>query len=211
MSVPSISPRGALAPAASTRLATRWATRLFGGLCALLLLALAWPVAAAKEPQLIRAHILDQIEVSAEPFHAAAIDDLLSVPVWAVATKMPNGTSHRFMAVKDGEVIRVHRGGTPGVRDGFLRLLPDDFRVESKADAERIVAAAIALNFNRDGTPETPLEAMRIERQGSAYYAVDGERFGKATGYRIDFDKERRVTHFEYSWKLPVAPLDEDG
>lgn len=92
-----------------------------------------------------------------------------------------------------------------------MRLLPDDFRVESQADAERVFAAAIALNFNRDGKPEMPLDAMRIEQQGSSYYAVDGERFGKATGYRLDIDKKRRVMQFEYSWKLPVAPPQDES
>ncbi|KTG16603.1 MULTISPECIES: hypothetical protein [unclassified Guyparkeria] len=207
MSAPHISHSGAQVPTSSTRLVAR----LFGGLIALLLLAASWPATAAKAPQLIRSHILDQIEVKVEPFHAPAIDELFTVPVWTVATKMANGTSHRFMAVKDGEVIRVHRGGTPRVRDGFVRLLPDDFRVESQADAERVFAAAIALNFNRDGKPEIPLDAMRIEKQGSAYYAVDGERFGKATGYRLDIDKKRRVMQFEYSWKLPVAPLKDES
>ncbi len=186
-------------------------TRLLAGTIGSLLLITAWPATAAKPPQLIRAHILEQIEVAVDPFHAPAIDALFTEPVWKVATKMPNGTSYRFMAVKDGEVIRVHRGGTPRARDGFMRLLPDDFRIGSQADAERVFAAAIALNFNRDGKPETPLDAMRIEQQGSSYYAVDGERFGKATGYRLDVDKEGRVTHFEYSWKLPVAALKEDS
>ena len=188
-----------------------FATRALAGLVVASLLMMAWPAAAAKPPQVIRAHILDQIEVSVEPFNAPALDALFTVRVWKVATKMPNGTSYRFMAVKDGEAIRVHRGGTPRVREGLVRLLPDDFRVESRADAERVLAAALALNFNRDGKPEVPLDAMRIEQQGDSYYAVDGERFGKATGYRLDIDKKRRVMQFEYSWELPVAPLKEDG
>ena len=208
MSAPHFLRHRAQAPISSTRLVAR----LFGGLIALLLLAASWPATAAKEPQLIRSHILDQVEVKVDPFHAPAIDELFTVPVWTVATKTTGrGTSYRFMAVKDGEVLRIYRGGTPRVREGFVRLLPDDFHVESQADAERVFAAAIALNFNRDGKPETPLDAMRVEQQGSSYYAVDGERFGKATGYRLEVDKTGRVTQFEYSWKLPVTPLEGEN
>ncbi|MCK5769168.1 hypothetical protein [Algiphilus sp.] len=48
---------------------------------------------------------------------------------------------------------------------------------------------------------------MRVERDGDTYYFVDGERFGDATGYRVDVDGDGRVTAFAYDDDLPVAPL----
>ncbi|MGB0211041.1 hypothetical protein [Algiphilus sp.] len=76
----------------------------------------------------------------------------------------------------------------------------------SRADAERLIAAALAVQ-TEFSAPDTPLEDMRVERDGDTYYFVDGERFGDATGYRVDVDGDGRVTAFAYDDDLPVAPL----
>lgn len=185
-----------------------------GAIAAVLLLCSA-AVAAAKPPHQIRAYLLEESDQgvsavnSVEPFHADAIDQLLTAGVWKVsyASERSDGESLIFMAVHDGEVLRLHRFDQPRERDAFVRLLPEDFRVRSEADAKRIVSAALALHFGFPfSEPEMTADEMRMEQRGNEYFFVDGERFGDATGYRIATDDEGRVTEFEYSWELPVEP-----
>ncbi|RFF29949.1 hypothetical protein [Wenzhouxiangella sediminis] len=185
------------------------------GALATLLLLFSAAVAAAKPPHQIRAYLLEESDQavsavnSVEPFHADAIDDLLTAGVWKVsyASERSEGESLIFMAVHDGEVLRLHRFDQPRSRDALVRLLPDDFRVRSGGDAKRIVSAALALHFGFPfSEPEMTADEMRIEQRGNEYFFVDGERFGDATGYRIASDEDGRVTEFEYSWELPVEP-----
>jgi hypothetical protein len=185
-----------------------------GAIAAVLLLFSA-TVAAAKPPHQIRAYLLEESDQavsavnSVEPFHADAIDGLLTAGVWKVsyASERSDGESLIFMAVHDGEVLRLHRFDQPRKRDGFVKLLPEDFRIGSEADARRVVSAALALHFGFPfSEPEMTADEMRMERRGGEYFFVDGERFGDATGYRIATDEEGRVTEFEYSWELPVEP-----
>lgn len=186
-------------------------------LAAVLLLA-SVAVSAAKPPQQIRQHLLDDSDESVtsvnsvEPFHAEAIDDLLTAGVWKVAysSERNDGESMVFMAVHDGEVLRLYRFDQPRVRDSFVKLLPEDFRVQSGADAKRMVSAALALHFDFPfSEPDKSAGEMRMEQRDGEYFFVDGERFGDATGYRIAVDGEGRVTKFEYSWELPVEPLQD--
>ncbi len=114
------------------------------------------------------------------------------------------------MAVQDGEVLRIHRHGTPESRENFLRLLPDDFRLESEADARRIIAAVLTLH-SEFSEPDVPLDEMRMEARKGEYLFVDGDRFGEATGYRITYDDQQRPTGFEYSWELETEPLEDAG
>lgn len=189
------------------------------GICLAALGAVALPAAAAKPPQQIRQHLLEDADRSVtavnsvEPFHAEALDALLTAGVWKVAynSEGNDGESMIFMAVHDGEVLRLHRFDQPRMREAFVKLLPEDFRVRSDADAKRIVSAALALHFGFPfSEPEMSADEMRMDKRDGEYFFVDGERFGDATGYRIATDGEGRVTEFEYSWELPLEP-PEDG
>ncbi|WP_147306687.1 MULTISPECIES: hypothetical protein [unclassified Wenzhouxiangella] len=180
----------------------------------LLLVSLA-SLATAKPPHLIRDHLLNDSDKSitsvnsVESFHAEALDDLVTTGIWKVAynSEGNDGESLVFMAVKDGEVLRIHRFDQPRTRENFLKLLPDDFRVTSDEDAKRLVAATLALYFGFPfSEPEKTVDELRVEKRNGEYFFVDGERFGDATGYHITTDDEGRVTGYEYSWELPVAP-----
>ena len=165
------------------------------------------PAAAQKAPALIREHILGQIVVSSEPFHAESLDPVVESTVWRVSIdRYGGGQSSLFMAVDEGEVLRLHSHAAPESRESFLRLLPEDFRVASVADARLMVAAAVALHGDFS-EPEVPPADMRVEQREGEYLFVDGERFGEATGYRIAHDAQNRVTGFEYSWELDAEPL----
>jgi hypothetical protein len=164
---------------------------------------------AQKAPALIRQHVLEQVSVSSEPFHKAALDELIETTVWRVAIEQyGGGRSMLFMAVHEGEVLRIHRHGTPESRENFLTLLPADYRIESEADARRMIAAVLTLH-SEFSEPEVPLSEMRVEARNGEYLFVDGERFGKATGYRIAYDEQQRPTGFEYSWELETEPLED--
>lgn len=181
----------------------------------LLGLVLTTSAQAQKPPQLIRAHLLEQVDISVEPLHIEAADALLTETLWWVGMKTPvsPGESFQIMAVRGAQVLRIYRHGLPRPRENFLRFLPADFRVQSEADARRLVAAAAALNmdpFGKPETPEVPVEAMRIDTRDGEYFFVDGERFDKATGYRMAVDEQGRVTALEYSWELPVPPLEDE-
>jgi hypothetical protein len=150
--------------------------------------------------------------VDVEPHHGEALDALLGTQIWQVeySETGDEGESMIFMAVHEGEVLRIARFDQPRARDNFVRLLPQDFRVQSEADAKRVVAATLDLYFGFPfSEPELTVDEMRFEQQGNDFYLVDGERFGDATGYRITTDDEGRVTTYEYSWELPVAPLED--
>lgn len=165
---------------------------------------------AQKDPYVIQGHILDQIDVDVEPYITDPLEALFDTRLWQteVETFGSGGVSTFYMAVVDGEVLRVLRHGVPEPRDSFMRLLPEDFRVTTEAQARRMVAAATSIH-SRFSEPETSVEEMRIERRESAWLFVDGERFGAATGYRITHDPDGRPTAFEYSWELDAAPLTE--
>lgn len=188
------------------------------GVGLLLLVLVALPAVAAKDPHVIREHLREDPErtvtsVSVEPFHAEALDQLVTVPIWQVEYSVEDEDGERliFMAVQDGEVLRIRRFDEPHKRDNFLKLLPDDFRVQSEADAKRLVSASLALYFGFPfSEPEKTVDEMRVDVRDGVYYFVDGERFSDATGYRITTDAEGRVTGYEYSWKLPVEPPEED-
>ena len=80
----------------------------------------------------------------------------------------------------------------------------------SRDDAGKIVAATLDLYFGFPfSEPEMTVDEMRFEQQGNDYFFVDGERFGDATGYHITTDSDGRVTAYEYSWELPVAPPED--
>ncbi len=184
---------------------------------ALLVLAML-PALAAKEPQVIRQHLLDHPDKSVtavnsvEPHQGEALDELVTTRIWKVAYESERnaGESMVFMAVHEGEVLRIHRFDQPRTRESFVKLLPEDFRVQSRSDAVRVVAATFDLYFGSPfSEPEKSVEEMRFEQRGNDYYFVDGERFGDATGYRISTDNDGRVTGYEYSWELPVEPLAE--
>lgn len=188
-----------------------------GWFLALSLLVIA-STATAKEPQQIRQHLLEDADQSVtsvnsvEPFEGEALDALLSTRIWKVgyASEDNDGESLVFMAVHDGEVLRIFRFDQPRKRDNFVKLLPEDFRVRSEADAKKIVAATLDLYFGFPfSEPENTVDEMRMEKRDGEYFFVDGERFGDATGYRITTDAEGRVTDYEYSWELPVAPLED--
>lgn len=186
---------------------------LAGGLALALGSALlATPASAQKEPAVIRQHVMEQVAVSSDPFHTEALDALIDTTVWEVAIEQygSGGESLLFMAVHEGEVLRLRRQGANGTRENFVRLLPDDFRIGSEADARTLIAAAMSLHTDFS-EPETPLDEMRVETREGAYLFVDGERFGDATGYRIDHDAEGRVTGFAYSWELDAEPLEDAG
>jgi hypothetical protein len=185
--------------------------------CALLVV-LAIPAFAAKDPQVIRQHLLEHPDRSVtavssiEPHQGEALDELLETRIWKVAyeSEASDGESLVFMAVDEGEALRIHRFDQPRSRENFVRLLPDDLRVRSREDAAKLVAATLDLYFGFPfGEPELTVEEMRFERQGNDFYFIDGERFGDATGYRISTDDEGRVIAYEYSWELPVAPLED--
>lgn len=186
-------------------------------LCLALLVLVAASASAAKEPQQIRQHLMEDPDkvvtsVSVEAHHGEALDALLDTTIWKVeySEEGEDGESLIFMAVHDGEVLRVARFDQPRSRANFLRLLPEDFRVQSEADAKRLVAATLDLYFGFPfSEPELTVDEMRFERKGQDHYLVDGERFGDATGYRITTDADGRVTAYEYSWELPVAPLED--
>ncbi|KAA9005082.1 hypothetical protein [Histidinibacterium aquaticum] len=181
------------------------------GSLALSLALAGGPAVAQKEPALIRQHVLEQVSVSSEPFHEPALDELIEPTMWRVAIEQyGGGQSMLFMAVDDGEVLRIHRHGTPESRENFIRLLPDDFRVGSEAEARRMIAAVLTLH-SEFSEPEVPLEEIRVEARDGEYLFVDGDRFGEATGYRITYDAEQRPTGFEYSWELDTEPLEEAG
>jgi hypothetical protein len=187
------------------------------GVAMLALMALAGSAFAAKPPTLIRQHLLDHPDLdvarvkSVEPHRAEALDAVVDTTVWQVAYSGEDarGESLVFMAVTDdGEVLRIHDFSEPAARDNFVRLLRDDVRVQSIDDARRLVSATLQLYFGFPfSEPELTADEMRAERQGDTYYLVDGERFGDATGYRIETDGDGRVVGYAYSWELPVAPL----
>lgn len=189
------------------------------GLLALTLLLFAGAcTAATKAPNLIRAHLLDNPDESVtavksvEPHQGEALDALVTTRIWQVAynSERSAGEMMVFMAVHEGEALRIFRFDLPRKRDNFVKLLPADFRLQSRADAERIVAATLDLHFGSPfSEPEKTVEEMHFERRGNDYYFVDGERFGDGTGYRITVDDDGRVTGYEYSWDLPVKPPQE--
>jgi len=170
----------------------------------------ATPALAQKEPAVIRGHIIDQVSIDVEPYITESLAALFDIRLWEteVDTFGGSGTATFYMAVLNGEALRVLRHGVPERRDGFLRLLPADFRVTNEAEARRMVAAATSIH-SRFSEPETPVEAMRVERREGAWLFVDGERFDAATGYRISHDAEGRPTGFEYSWELDAEPLSD--
>lgn len=187
--------------------------------CMVLTMLSTTALAAGKPPQMIRQHLLEHPDKSVssinsvEPFHAAALDELIETTIWQVEYSVEDGDGESlvFMAVVDGEVLRIRRFDQSVERDNFLKLLPDDFRVESKEDAARLVSASLALHFGFPfSEPEKTAEEMRFEQRGNEYFFVDGERFGDATGYRIATDDAGRVTAYEYSWELPVAAPEDD-
>ncbi len=191
---------------------------LLRGITMAVLLAIVSTV-AAKEPQEIRQHLLEDADKSVttvksvEPFQADALDDLVTTRIWKVAynSEGNDGESLVFMTVKDGEVLRIHRFDQPRKRENFLKLLPDEFRVTSDEDAKRLVAATLALYFGFPfSEPEKTVDEMHIDKRDGEYFFVDGERFGDATGYHITTDDEGRVTGYEYSWELPVEPPEDD-
>lgn len=172
-------------------------------------------LAAGKPPQQIRQHLLEHPEKSVasvgtvEPLQDAALEELLEARIWKVAysEQGSDGESLVFMAVEDGQVLRIRDFDDPNARDNLVRLLPDDFRVTSKSEAARLVTATLALHFGFPfGEPEKTVDEMRFARSGGDFYFVDGERFGDATGYRISVDEAGRVIGYEYSWELPVEP-----
>ena len=184
-----------------------------------LLFAIAPSMAAVKEPNLIRDYLLNHddksIETvkSIEPFEAEVLDKLLTARIWRV-TYSREGTDAEnlvFMAVREGEVLRIRDFDDPNSRENLVKLLREDFRVRSVEDARRLVDATLALTFGFPfSEPETPVGEMRIDQTDGGYYVVDGERFGEATGYHIVTDAEGRVTAYEYSWELPVEPLADN-
>ena len=189
------------------------------GVAVLAVMAVTGSALAAKPPTLIRQHLLEHpdLEVarvkSVEPHRAEALDAVLDTTVWKVAYSGEDarGESLVFMAVTDdGEVLRIHDFSEPAARDNFVRLLRDDFRVRSIDDARRLVSATLELYFGFPfSEPERTADEMRAERQGETYYLVDGERFDDATGYRRETGDDGRVVAYEYSWELPVAPLQD--
>lgn len=170
----------------------------------------ATPALAQKEPAVIRAHILDQVGIDVEPYVTDPLEALFDIRIWQTEVDMfgGGGTSTFYMAVLDGEPLRILHHGVPEQRDGFLRLLPADFRVTTEAEARRMVAAATSIH-SRFSDPDTPVDEMRVERREGAWLFIDGERFDEATGYRITHDAEGRPTGFEYSWELDAEPLAE--
>ena len=186
-----------------TALATGLASALAMGLAAA-------PAVAQKEPTIIRGHILDQVSIDVEPYITDPLEALFDIRLWQteVETFGSGGVSTFYMAVVDGEALRVLRHGVPQPRDGFMRMLPADFRVTTEAEARRMVAASTSIH-SRFSEPEIPVDEMRVERRDGAWLFIDGERFGEATGYRITHDSDGRPTGFEYSWELDTAPLAE--
>ncbi|MDZ7790843.1 MAG: hypothetical protein U5L08_10205 [Xanthomonadales bacterium] len=149
---------------------------------------------------------------SVDPHQGAALDELLKTRIWKVAYESEgnDGESMIFMAVHEGGALRIFRFDQPRKRDNFVKLLPEDFRVLSRDDAAKIVAATLDLYFGFPfSEPEKSVDEMRFEQQGNDYFFVDGERFGDATGYHITTDADGRVTGYEYSWELPVEPLED--
>jgi len=191
------------------RLRTPW-RRSALALAALLLCASA---VAQKPPTLIRQHLLEHpgLEVarvkSVEPFSGEALDAVLGVPIWKVAyaREGQGGESLVFMAVDEGEVLRVRAFDAPMARESLVRLLREDVRVRSLDDARRLVAAMLELQFGFPfDEPEMAAGEMRAEQRANEYFFVDGERFGDPTGYRVRTDGEGRVVEVEYSWELEV-------
>lgn len=183
------------------------------GLTTAVLVMVVSTTLAAKEPQKIRQYLLEEADKSVtavnsvEPFQAEALDDLVTTRIWKVAysSEGNDGESLVFMAVKDGEVLRIRDFEDPSSRDNFVRLLPEDFRVTSEADARRLVAATLDLYFGFPfSEPDKTVDEMHMEKRDGEYFFVDGERFSDATGYHISTDEEGRVTGYEYSWELPV-------
>jgi hypothetical protein len=172
----------------------------------------ALPQAHAQDDDaLIREHILKQFSISSEEVQKSALTDLLTAPVYEVSIKRQGmGTSTTYMAVQDGEVFRLPRYDLPQSKEGFIRLLPADFRVNSTETAKRLVAAAMALHSSF-GEPEMTPDEMRIVEQDGDFFLVDGERFDKATGYHIAVDGDGKVTSFEYSNELPVENSEEES
>ena len=167
---------------------------------------------AAKPPQQIRQHIKQQIQVSVTPLQVPAANDLLTEPLWWVGVTNTGGRGkhYRIMAVQDGEVLRLYRHGIPAVRSSLVQLLPDDFRVTSPQQARQLIRVATALNIDTFGKPEAadvPAAAMRMDTVKHGYVFVDGERFNKATGYRLTVSDDGRVERLEYQLDLPVPPL----
>jgi uncharacterized protein (DUF2267 family) len=185
-------------------------------MAAAMLLAMASTI-AAKEPQTIRQHLMEDPDksvtsVDVEPHHGEALDGLVDTKIWKVeyTEEGEDGESLIFMAVHDGEVLRIHDFNQPRKRDNFLKLLPEGFRVQSGEDARKLVAATLELYFGFPfSEPELTVDEMRMDKVDGEYFFVDGERFSDATGYRITTDAEGRVTAYEYSWELPVEPLED--
>lgn len=192
--------------------ASRSITRLTAlGLAVLLVAASA---SAQKPPTLIRQHLLEDPEMevatvkSVKPHRAEPLNAVLSTGVWQVAYEKADrdGESLIFMAVDDGEVVRIRRFDEPATRENFVGLLRDDFRVKSVDDARRLVSATLELYFGFPfSEPEMTADEMRAEQRGNAYFLVDGERFGDPTGYRIATDADGRVIEYEYRWELSLG------
>lgn len=111
------------------------------------------------------------------------------------------------MAVDGGDVLRIRRHDVPEARDNFLRLVRDDFRIDPDRSARSMIAAALALH-SEFGEPDVSPVEMRMEVRNGEYVFVDGERFGKVTGFRIRVDPEGRPTAFGSSRELDTEPLD---
>lgn len=166
------------------------------------LLACTPSVLAQKDETLIRKHILGQLSISSDRIDKPAVTDLLTAPVYEVSVKKRGGgTSYQYMAVQDGNVFRVPRSDAPESKEALLKLLPDDFKVDSLEAAKRLVAAGRALH-NSFFEPDMELDEMRVIERDGEYLFIDGERFDKLTGYRIATGSDGEVTAFEYSMEL---------
>lgn len=191
--------------------ASRRARTLSAGTVVALMVALAAGTAHADDAKLIREHVLDQLSVSTKKLDRSELNSLATRPVYEVAVdQYSGGESVMFMAVDDGDVLRIYRHGHSKTKDNFLRLLPDDFRVTDDADAKRLVAAAMAVH-TRFGEPDMSIDEMRLVTSDGQYVFVDGERFGDATGYLVEVDSDGQVTAFEYSNELPVNAKPDDS
>ena len=92
---------------------------------------------AQKDAAVIRQDIFDRFEVDVDRYEASpALGALSEVPLHRVSVSgFGPGESILFMAVRDGEAFRVYRQGLPREKTGFMRLLPDDFRVAGRCRA----------------------------------------------------------------------------
>lgn len=169
----------------------------------------ATPVLAQKPAKVIRGYVLDQISIDVKPYTAPPLEALLETRVWLTTIHMFGGGMQKtFMAVKDGQAQRVWSHGQPALRNNFLRLLPEGFRVDTEAQARKLVEAATSIH-HQFTEPVTSVDEMRVEHFEGTWLFVDGGRFDKATGYRISHDKEGVPTGFEYSLELNTEPLSD--